>query len=217
MGAIKMVASVVVLAGGAYILPGLFIIGHNFEPPASSYGRGVLAGAKADTGMTTVYDPSYVDGGYPPDGRGACSDLIWRSFLNVGYDIKALIDGDIQERPAEYGLAADESDPNIDFRRVRNIQLFLSKYAESLPTEIAAGDRQLLDAWQGGDIVVYGPTLTGRMHIGVVSDTRNWQGIPYIIHNYAFGTGEDNVLLLWPARIAGHYRIPDSGLRAKSL
>lgn len=62
------------------------------------------------------YDGSYHEGGYPPEGIGVCTDLIWAAFQGAGYDLKALIDADIAENPAVYGIV--RPDPNIDFRRV---------------------------------------------------------------------------------------------------
>ena len=54
-----------------------------------------------------------------------------------------------------------------------NLRVFFERYAESLtidPCEIAE--------WQPGDIVTFGGS-----HIGIISDKRNRDGIPYLIHN----------------------------------
>lgn len=34
-----------------------------------------------------------------------------------------------------------------------------------------------MEQWQGGDIVIF------EKHIGIVSDRRNWDGVPYVIHH----------------------------------
>ena len=44
-------------------------------------------------------------------------------FAAAGYDLKSLVDGHIAENPELY---PDEADPNIDFRRVKNLYIFLS-------------------------------------------------------------------------------------------
>ena len=47
----------------------------------------------------------------------------------------------------------------------------------------------------------------GLWHIVIISDKKDINGIPFLIHNHGFGTTENNLLLKWPAKISGHYRI----------
>ena len=64
------------------------------------------------------------------------------------------------------------------------------------------------DQWQPGDIV----TL-GRSHIGVISDIRDRNGVPYLIHNNnQSGNREEDVLSLYALtdNINGHYRFDAS-------
>jgi len=107
---------------------------------------------------------------------------------------------------------SSESDPNINFRRVRNVKVYLDNYAKKLTTCIdlecfAAGD------WQAGDIVTYDQIPGHLWHIAIISDKTELSkedkstAIPYIIHNHGNGTTENNMLLTWPAPITGHYRI----------
>ena len=59
------------------------------------------------------------------------------------------------------------------------------------------------EAWQGGDIVVF------KRHIGIISNIRNKQGIPYVLHlanPYQIRTEED-ILEKSSSEIVGHYRI----------
>ena len=56
----------------------------------------------------------------------------------------------------------DIIDKNIDFRRVKNLQVYFKNNAISLTTDIND-----ITAWQGGDIVIF------KKHIGIVSDKRN--------------------------------------------
>ncbi len=182
------------------------ITGSSFESwdePASNQDENVsaiLQGARADISVTTEYDPSYYVGGYPPAGKGVCTDVIAKGLKNAGYDLKTLVDADIKKHPSEYGLDQQTIDPNIDYRRVANLLVFFKKYAQVLAND---GD------WQGGDIVIYEDSpLTSGMHIAVVSDKKTWYGVPLVIHNYGIGTVEDNLLHLWPAPIVGHFRYP---------
>lgn len=158
----------------------------------------ILLGARADAENRPAYDPSYFAGGYPPDDRGVCTDVVWRAFRAAGYELKDLIDADIAANPSLYWRTGGTPDPNIDFRRVPNLMVYFDRYAESLtldPAEIAA--------WQPGDIVTF-----GTAHVGVISDKRNADGIPYLIHNSGQLRREEDALLRCDARnpISGHYR-----------
>lgn len=175
------------------------------QSPRDADGDGVddytdmLLAARARIESAPKYVSAYYAGGYPPEGEGVCTDVIWMAFRAAGYDLKSLVDADIAARPEAY-TAITAPDPNIDFRRVRNLRVFFEKYAASLTCDTSA-----IAAWQPGDIVVYAG------HIGIVSDKRNRLGIPYIIH-HGSGTGaEENALL--HDEIVGHYRwIPQDTL-----
>ena len=153
----------------------------------------ILMGAKADAENHPVYDGRYWDGGYPPDDIGVCTDVIWRAFKQAGYSLRDMVDKDIAERPDAYDVSY--RDDNIDFRRVRNLRVFLEEHALSLTTDIDD-----IAQWQPGDIVIFG----ANKHIGIVSDIRNRKGHPYIIHNGGQLNREEDYLTR--AEVTGHYR-----------
>lgn len=130
----------------------------------------ILRGAKAYVATRPRYKSEYYQGGYPTDGYGVCTDVVAAAFKHAGYDLRELVDADIRAHPADYGISSP--DPNIDYRRVRNLRVYFSHTARRLTTDIHD-----VSAWQGGDIVIF------RNHIGIVSDKRDWQGIPYVIHH----------------------------------
>lgn len=212
----SVVVATIIVSGSLYSWPGFILLGETF--PLFEYDtdrdqdgiddqRDILAGAKQDVGRTVFYDPSYFEKGYPPDTRGVCADVIWRSFQVAGYDLKGMIDEDIAKHPSDYSFESTSPDPNIDFRRVKNLFVFFSKYAQSLSVEVKLGDKENLSQWQGGDIVIFAPSwISSGMHIAIVSDKRTWRGVPYLIHNYRSGTKENNLLTLWPTPIVGHFR-----------
>ena len=156
-------------------------------------GADIMLGARRYIRTNPVYAPGYFDGGYPPDGHGVCADVVWRALDAAGYDLKALIDRDIAADQEAYNLAAGRPDLNIDFRRVVNIETYLRRHGLSLTLD--TGD---LEAWQRGDFVIY------EGHIAIVSDRRNANGIPYIIHHP--GTGAEEADALESRPIIGHYR-----------
>lgn len=165
----------------------------------------ILAGARQDAANRPRYINAYYRGGYPPDNEGVCTDVIWRAFRHAGYDLKTLVDQDIRKNLSRYPRV-DRPDPNIDFRRVPNLQQFFRRHAQSLTKELKPWDIENLKQWQGGDIVVFGPPYN---HIGIISDRRREDGIPYIIHNRSPYTMEEDALLYWDEHLSpiiGHYR-----------
>lgn len=133
----------------------------------------LVNGARKDAKKRPKYDSAYYVGGYPPENRGVCTDLVWRAFREAGYSLKDMINEDIAKYPQDYAYI-EVADPNIDFRRVINLIVFFEKYGVVLTT-----DTKDIAAWQAGDIVIFGDDR----HIGIVSDKRDRQGFPYILHN----------------------------------
>ena len=155
----------------------------------------ILNGALTYVSTHPKYKSRYYETGYPDDGYGVCTDVVAYALKNAGYDLQVLVDADIREQPQDYRVA--EPDANIDFRRVRNLKVFFSHTAVALTTDVSETEQ-----WQGGDIVVF------ERHIGIVSDRRNKDGVPYIIHhNDPWQTAYEQDILEKRTDIAGHYRI----------
>lgn len=147
----------------------------------------ILEGAKKFIKSEPKYKSKYYNGGYPTDEYRVCTDLIWYALDNAGYDFKTLIDEDIKTNKEAYD--SDVGDTNIDFRRVRNIKVYLDRNVRSL---------SLYKDFNPGDIVVY------KNHIAIVSDKVNKRKENYIIHQHAFYNYEDDGL--FRDEIIGHYR-----------
>ncbi len=173
----------------------------NGRPDALDY----VNGARAEVKRGTRYDGGYYSQGYPPPGVGACTDVVWRAFKEAGYDLKNLVDEDIRLHPDRYGSTGQDPDPNIDFRRVKNLQVFFQYHGQSLTTRLIAEDVDNLVQWQPGDIVVFAPP---KEHIGIISDHRLRNGIPLVIHNAGPRASEADVLSYWPTPILYHFRFP---------
>ena len=157
----------------------------------------ILNGALAYVSTRPKYKSRYYETGYPDDGYGVCTDVVAYALKNAGYDLQALVDTDIREHPEEYGITAP--DKNIDFRRVRNLKAFFSRNTVKLTTNVSETEQ-----WQGGDIVIF------ERHIGIVSDRRNKNGVPYVIHhNDPWQTAYEQDVLEKRTDIVGHYRISE--------
>lgn len=163
----------------------------------------IVAGARQEVERGTVYNGGYFQGGCPPEGQGACTDVIWRAFKAAGYDLKKMVDEDIENAPEAYGATGREPDPNIDFRRVSNLQVFFQRHAQQLTTEVVPNDTVNLINWQPGDIVIYGQP---HEHIAIISDQRERNGVPWIIHNCGPQASEGNYLLSWGSKMTYHFR-----------
>jgi uncharacterized protein YijF (DUF1287 family) len=174
--------------------------------PADVFSRRLVEAARERTLRQETYDGTYRRIPYPlgdvPDHLGVCTDLVVRAYRRLGVDLQALVHQDMTKSfrsyPAAWGLKAP--DPNIDHRRVPNLQVFFARHGKSLavsdvPTRYLPGS---LVTWR----------LPGNLpHIGIVSDqivpgTRR----PRIIHNIGAGPVEDDILFSYP--ITGHYRYP---------
>ena len=157
----------------------------------------ILQGALAYVSTHPKYKSRYYQTGYPDDGYGVCTDVVAYALKNAGYDLMELVAQDIENNPDGYDI--DQPDQNIDFRRVRNLKVYFAHTAIPLTTELTEPEQ-----WQGGDIVIF------ESHIGIVSDRRNADGIPYVIHhNDSFQKTYEQDILQSREDIVGHYRISE--------
>ena len=164
----------------------------------------IVEGARAEVENKTWYRSGYYQGGYPPDDEGVCTDVVWRALKNANYNLKSRMAMDIRNNVGEYARV-DKPDPNIDFRRVPNQMTYFLRNEESLTSEIIPGDMESVKEWQAGDIVI----ISKPQHVGIISDKRNNEGVPYVIHNMGPYPREEDVLFKWKNKIEGHFRIKD--------
>ena len=81
------------------------------------------------------YESRYYIGGTPNDGYGVCTDVVAAALLGAGYDLQKLVDKDIREHPENYDIQSP--DENIDYCRVRNLQVYFKNNTKSLTTDIS--------------------------------------------------------------------------------
>lgn len=153
----------------------------------------ILLGAREYVSSKPIYKSAYYQGGYPPINEGVCTDVIWYALKKAGYSLKDMIDEDIKNNILDYPRVNGKIDSNIDFRRVANLKVFFKKYTLSL-----TNDLDNLSSWQPGDIVIF------EHHIGIISDKRNKNGYPYLIHQSTRPLKEEDAISKY--KIIGHYR-----------
>ena len=152
------------------------------------------------------YDGSYFSIPYPngdvPAGLGVCTDVIIRSYRQVGIDLQQQVHEDMKnsfnDYPSQKIWGLKRPDKNIDHRRVPNLKVFFRKYGEKLSISSNATD------YYQGDIVTW--LLPGNLpHIGIVTDKVSADGLqPLIVHNIGAGPQLENMLFSY--KITGHYR-----------
>jgi uncharacterized protein len=165
----------------------------------------LIAAARAQIGVTVIYDPAYVSmefpGGDIDRSRGVCTDVVIRAMRDAwGVDLQALVNADMKANfaayPALWGLT--RTDRNIDHRRVPNLQTFLARKGAEVPVTSDPAD------YQPGDVVTW--LLPGGLaHIGVVSDRVGDSGAPMVLHNIGQGAQEED--RLFGFEVTGHYRV----------
>lgn len=150
------------------------------------------------TRQTVRYDPAYVVIDYPggdvPADTGVCTDVVIRSYRGLGIDLQQRVHEDMRAHfsryPALWGLR--KPDPNIDHRRVPNLQTYFTRHGESLPVSERVAD------YRPGDVVAWDLNGKGLWHVGiVVSDDA-------FVHNIGGGQVIDRGLFQW--KMIGHYR-----------
>lgn len=155
----------------------------------------ILESTKKYLATKPKYKSKYYIGGYPDDSYGVCTDVVSFGLKGAGYDLKKLVNDDINNHKDLYNI--DIIDENIDFRRVKNLKIYFESNAIKLTNDIYD-----ISNWQGGDIVIF------NNHIGIVSDKRNKKGITFVLHHanpYQLYYEED--ILTQRKDIVGHYRI----------
>ena len=171
----------------------------------SDSGKPLATAAREQVGKTILYDPSYKGLAYPngdvPIDRGVCSDVVIRAMRDAfGLDLQERVHEDMKHHfsyyPNRWGLKTP--DKNIDHRRVPNLRTYFKRQGWELSVS------QLADAYEPGDIVtcIVPPHLP---HIMIISDKKNKNGMPYVIHNIGRGAREEDCLFEF--ELTGHYRI----------
>lgn len=170
----------------------------------TDFSKKLIQAAMERTKHTVRYDGSYRKIRYPngdvPDDVGVCTDLVIRAYRKLGIDLQKDIHEDMKAHfdmyPKLWGLS--KPDPNIDHRRVPNLQTLFRRKGILLPITKDPND------YVAGDIVSW--MLPGNLpHIGIVIDSHSGDGSkPLIIHNIGSGPAIEDILFDY--QITGHYR-----------
>ncbi|RVU83777.1 DUF1287 domain-containing protein [Leucothrix sargassi] len=175
--------------------------------PDQSFGYALSNAAIDRTKHKVRYDGAYIKIGYPwgdvPKAIGVCTDVVIRAYRKLGIDLQKEVHEDISRdfyaypNLKKWGLT--KPDPNIDHRRVYNLQAFFKRHKAELPRSRNPKD------YKPGDLVTWmvGPSFP---HIGVVVNKPS-KADPnrlMISHNIGYGPQIEDILFRYP--MTGHYR-----------
>ena len=173
---------------------------------ALSFSDNLAQAALARTKHQVYYDGAYISLAYPngdvPSNTGVCTDVIIRSYRQLGIDLQQLVHEDMEKNfnqyPSQRIWGLNKPDSNIDHRRVPNLQTYFKRFGQALAISNQASDYQI------GDIVTW--MLPGNLpHIGiVVKHAINAEHGPLIVHNIGAGPALED--MLFDYKITGHYR-----------
>ena len=158
-------------------------------------------------------ESNYYAGGDPPPDIAISTDIVYRAFLEAGFTLRDLVDEDIASNFDKYPLRKNwgqtSTDPNIDYRRIQNLEIFFSRNSLSLGTVFNRNDAAGLESWYPGDILFFDMDGDGFTDCAaILSDTTTRDGVPKVIYNYiepGYTVEED---MLGQKPLTGHYRYP---------
>jgi uncharacterized protein len=156
---------------------------------------------------------NYYAGGDPPAEIAISTDIIARAMLDAGYVLMDLVYEDIANNFDQYPLreiwGQTVCDPNIDYRRIQNFEIFFKRNTISLSTVFNPLSEENLESWYPGDIILFDMDLDGFTDCaGVLSDSTTRKGIPKVIYNYIEPGYTVEADILKEKVITGHYRFP---------
>jgi hypothetical protein len=183
-------------------------------------GQRLADAARAQVGVTTVYDPDYTRIPYPngdvPRSRGVCADVIVRAARDgLGIDLQKLVHEDMaahfEAYPSRRAWGARGPDASIDHRRVLNLEVYFTRVGarvwaasgpvpgDGFPLTLAVGDSV---SW----------LLDARLpHIGMVVSVGATNAGARVVHNIGRGTEESEIEEFRLHRAVGQYRWPRVG------
>ena len=170
-------------------------------------GDKLAAEALRYSNLAITYDPADFKIDYPdgdvPLAKGVAADLVVRCYRKIGIDLQAEIHEDMK---ANYRLypqlwGSNSIDPNIDHRRVPNLQRFFSRKGETIKNSRDAS------TFETGDVILWALS-NAETHIGIVVPGPDGEGgAPWVVHHPA-GGGVKWENAIFDYQILEHFRYP---------
>jgi hypothetical protein len=152
------------------------------------------------------YDPAYYSIKYPngdiPANKGVCTDVIIRSYRKLHIDLQKEVHEDMKANFSKYPnlkkWGMKKTDPNIDHRRVLNLEIFFERKGEKLAVTLDPA------AYKTGEIITW--MINGKLpHIGIITNKKSADNKRnLIVHNVGGGQILEDCLFSY--KIVGHYK-----------
>ena len=172
-----------------------------------SFEEELAQAALARTMQRVRYDGRYLKIAYPmgdvPPEIGVCTDVVIRSYRELGIDLQKNVHEDMRRNfkryPSRKRWGLRKPDTNIDHRRVYNLQTFFQRKGESL--KITKDPKN----YKPGDLVTW--QVSPKMpHIGVVLEMTSHEDPNRHLIAHNIGNGPVIEDMLFNFKITGHYR-----------
>lgn len=184
----------------------IFLLLNSFTSSEKDFYEKLSDAALLLTKDEVTYDPAYIKITYPngdvPKNKGVCTDVVIRAYRKLGIDLQKEVHEDMKANFSKYpnlkkwGLK--KPDPNIDHRRVPNLEVFFSRKGTELAISENAKD------YKTGELVTW--MINDKLpHIGIVTNKKSPDGRrPMIVHNVGAGQVLEDCLFAY--KIVGHYK-----------
>jgi len=156
---------------------------------------------------------NYFKDGDPPEDLATCTDIIARAYMEAGFSLKDLVYEDVNNNFDSYPIKEiwnrNFCDPNIDYRRIQNLEIFFERNAKILDIYLNASDEKNLNSWLPGDVIFFDMDGDGYSdNAGIITNNTTRSGVPKVVYNYIVPgyTAERDILK--EKIITGHYRFP---------
>jgi hypothetical protein len=179
--------------------------------PYSASGVALAEAARRQIGVTTGYDGAYRPIAYPggdvPRRTGVCADVVVRAARDAwGVDLQRLVHCDMARvfavYPNRWGLRGP--DPNIDHRRVPNLETYWTRSGARLWRASSRGwGFDFHGDLAPGDILTWPTLFDGGPHVAIVSEGG---AFPRIVQNHGLGAREDLLAFAWLDAAEAHFR-----------
>jgi uncharacterized protein YijF (DUF1287 family) len=194
-------------------LTGAAFAGIAQSTPARQSSRILAWAARVQIGVTTRFDPAYRRISYPngdvPRSTGVCADVVVRAARDgLGVDLQRLVHEDMTRAfaayPRKWGLT--HPDPNIDHRRVPNLETWLTRHGARLwitPSGRRVSGADFPAPLEPGDLLTWRLGAFHYSHIGIVS---RGGAVPMVIQNNGGGTREEPLAIMALEAAYAHFR-----------
>ena len=195
-------------------LASIWVASQRLDAAVPTNGQRLADAVRGQVGVTTGYDPTWTRLTYPGGdvarSTGVCADVVIRAARDgLGLDLQKLVHEDMAKHfdayPARKAWGSRTTDPNIDHRRVLNLEAYWARAGARIwVAEAPTPGNSFPKPIEIGDILTW--LLQARLpHVGIAGSASPH---PRVVHNVGRGAEEISIEDFSQERAAAHYRWP---------